>query len=133
MPGAVATHSDAVHVIYLDTCEFEQEDWADIATELQFCFTDRWKSLRIVDNKWSGREIRVILENDLASIGIAEYCGITAISIYPDVASDDTPEEFGEHWCNQVSDKMQAIADSIWPGLTLNRTSAWTSEVRKIA
>lgn len=131
MPGAVATHSDAVHVIYLDTCDFDEDgdDWSDLVEFIRTEFPKHWFSLRDMD-KWVDCDIRRLLGNDLASIGIAEYFGMAAISIWPEVANYTVSEDLAQHWCEQVCGKMQKLMDKTYPGLTLNRTSAYTSEVR---
>ena len=61
-------------------CEMQgRDDLDDLKDSIIEQSKARWPSFATVGNKWLGNEDRVLLENDLAYIGISEYCGLTAI------------------------------------------------------
>lgn len=60
--------------------EFQAEDDYDFLKEsIIESAQEQWPSFVVVNDKWLGREDRVLLENDLAYIGVSEYCGLTAV------------------------------------------------------
>jgi len=61
-------------------CEMQgQDDYEYLKDSILEQAQARWPSFNAVENKWLGNEDKVLLENDLAYIGISEYCGLTAV------------------------------------------------------
>jgi hypothetical protein len=59
-----------------DLAEFEWDDFVfDIKEQIQ----GTWSSFEEVENKWLGREDKVLLENTFAYVGVSNYCGLAAI------------------------------------------------------
>ncbi len=70
---------------------------------------DMWGSFVLCD-KWIDCEDHVLLQNDLAYIGISEYCGMVSIWLVPRTDDyygyDDKHVNFCVPWCNQIADKF---------------------------
>jgi len=76
--------------------EFQsQYNWKDFMMNLTSSICYKLKSYDEVE-EWDGREIRIFLKNELAEIGISEYCGLYSLSIR---ARDD------EFYCYDDKDK----------------------------
>jgi len=105
--------SGAVAVAYIETSEFvgyglDDPDLAsifwdeavqDVLTRLQ----ERWPSFWEVD-EWDGRETCVVAKNCHAIVGVAEYNGMTSVSIA--VRGDAEFPELAERWIASVETKF---------------------------
>lgn len=95
----------------LVTREPDEEDyrWAfeSVVEDLQEYAPTLWPSLRKCD-KWLDNEDHALLENDLAYMGISEYCGLVAIWIVPrtDDHGYESTANLCETWCNKIETKF---------------------------
>jgi hypothetical protein len=89
--------------------EFQaSQDWDDFKENLISLLTNRLSSLSApYKPRWEDREVEIILENNLAEIGLSDYCGCTSVSIRP-IDSDGYDDFSGlaSHWISQI-----------WPGV----------------
>jgi len=86
--------SNADLVLYFDGSFLENEfDWEDFKSNLIYKIKKKLKSYNECD-KWDGNETRIFLENELAEIGLSEYCGLCSLSVR--VRDDDYDEYFKE-------------------------------------
>jgi len=83
MSRSVSYLNYAETVIFF-TAEWIKEDfdYDDFEDNLKWAIKRKLKSY-IDTDKYSEREIKVILENDLCNIGLSEYCGAWSLSIAP--------------------------------------------------
>ncbi len=83
--------------------------WAfeSLVEDLQEYAPTLWPSLRKCD-EWLGREDHALLENDLAYMGISEYCGLVAVWIVPrtDRYGYESTANLCEAWCAQIEAKF---------------------------
>ena len=80
--------NDSIYETYFDvTYMTEDWEWDDFKEYLQERLQRMFPSLERVENKWDGREVRIILENSFCEIGISKYCSLASLSIrvHPDV------------------------------------------------
>ncbi len=93
--------------------EFEWQ-WAfeSIMEDLTEYAPTLWPSLNKCD-VWVGDEDHAVLENDLAYIGISEYCGLVAVWVLPKTGEyensgwgDDPRINLCDRWCTQITDKF---------------------------
>ena len=93
MGRSVSYLSNAETIIYF-TIELNENDekgeydeflseinWDDFKTNLECEIRAKLKSYYRVENKWDGRETKIILENSLCEIGLSEYCGLFSLSV----------------------------------------------------
>lgn len=81
MSRSVMTHPDAVATAFIDGSHIEDSDEFDwFVEDLQHSITSRWKSMDAED-RWVGRELRVIAENRMAYVTVSEYCGLVAVCL----------------------------------------------------
>jgi hypothetical protein len=118
-------------VNYLDNAEivlyfpFESDDeflsqmeWDDTISNLQYEIKAKLPSYYIVKDKWGNKETRIILENNLCSIGISEYCGLVSLSVAPkDNQYNVWHEQFALRHARQIEKTLQKCLDN----LSLNR------------
>lgn len=70
-------------VAYLSAHELQDElDWEMFVEDIKEQIKSFAPSFTECDS-WDGNETHIILENELAEIGIAEYCGLVSVSIRP--------------------------------------------------
>ena len=99
--------SNASRIYYVPfECEEGEEDfaWDDFEDNLTYGLKTKFKSLDKC-KKWDGRETRIFLENNLAEVGISEYCGLVSISIRP----KDGVESLGENWIDKISTNFEQV------------------------
>ncbi len=117
MGRSVSTPSGCTAICYQDASDVEDEiDFQMFVESLQERAKEKWQSFEEAD-RWLGREDHVILENELAMIGVSEYCGLVAIwlkSKHEDLDGSYYAEEasrapLAEKWAELISgnfDKM---------------------------
>lgn len=103
------------HIEVSDDYDAEQgqEAFDSMLEDLQEYAPTLWPSLRTCD-KWLDREDHAVLENDLAYIGISEYCGIVALWIVPKTdeyensgyAESASKAQLCDHWVDQIKNKF---------------------------
>lgn len=100
MGRSVSYLSNYTQITYIagDTDSYEDMDgmWFDdllgnITSGLMAKFPSLYKAKR-----WEDNETKIILENELAEIAIAEYCGLVSLSARPKI------EGLGDQWLSQV-------------------------------
>lgn len=78
----------AVHFAHDIEDDFDGFEFSDMMEYIAGQISSKYKSFDdvIQEEKWVGREGRIILENQLIQVAITEYCGIAAVSfiINPD-------------------------------------------------
>jgi hypothetical protein len=70
------------NVICFDTTTFDADNWEELLVCLKTAISEHYPSFIKQENKWTGRENRIILENSFVSISISEYCGCGAVSVF---------------------------------------------------
>lgn len=88
-----------------------QWDWDDFEMNLKCIIMNKLKSYYESD-EWDGRETKIFLKNQLAEIGISEYCSLYSLSIR---ARDDEfygyrdgyKENLGKHHCQQIRKTLE--------------------------
>lgn len=105
--------SYAQHVAYFELPGHVQDtwDWEELIEDIQQLIQQRMPSMVPEDKLWDGRETRVLATNRIARIGISEYCGLCSLSV--GVRPDVDLVELGEHWSDQVSHHIDAIAEAV--------------------
>ena len=92
------------NVVYFDAVNFQEDyEWGNLIDQLQddlvtqypsMCRTDRFAAFY--------DESRIIVENNLVSMSISEYCGCGAVSVFVCQELDyRIPEALAEHWLDQ--------------------------------
>ena len=118
MGRSVSYLNNSVFVLYFPfECE-EGDDfaWDDMIDSLQCAIKRRLPSYYPTD-KWGGREERIILENSLLSIAVAEYCGLVSLSVAPRNNDYDAwHESFALRHANQIKGTLEKILNDL--GLT---------------
>lgn len=121
MGRSVNYHSDAYKILYThlemsDTHEDEEgnevkSDYDDYQFEWE-CFEDNIiyglqevaPSLEPPYKKiWHDHEVRMILENNLCSVWLSEYCGLVSLSF----VAQDYKVPLAEHWLDQMFPKFE--------------------------
>jgi len=87
-------------------------EWEDFKSDIVSIIKEKYKSFSECD-EWEGNETKIILENNLAIVGISEYCGLTSISIAPKefryYEKDNTA--LAIKWINSISDNLEKLLD----------------------
>jgi hypothetical protein len=113
MGRSVSRPSNATAVAYRS---FEAEDEFDAEFEFEYLIDwvretakEAWPSMVECD-EWVGREDHAILSNDLAYIGLSEYCGLVSIWL---VDREDRYDGYDQGeanlckpWCAQIERKF---------------------------
>ena len=144
MGRSVATLSRADLVLYFDgeflsgldedgeyNAGIATLNWEDFYSELKYAIKKRFKSYDDCE-KWEHNEVSIFLENELAEIGISEYCGCCSLSIR---AKDDefySNEQFKEgiakHHVDQIEKGLvQCLKDA--GVIVLNRLGTMSNGV----
>ena len=106
-------------------------NWNDFECNLESSICKKLKSYNVV-KEWDNNETKIFLKNELAEIGISEYCGLYSLSIRVKDNSDygwgmyEYQENLGKHHCQQVRNNLEkCLADS---GATiLNRLGTFSN------
>jgi len=142
MGRSVNCLSNAEYVIYFsaDWINLDEEgeydeyqsmhNWEDFMINLNFSICNKLKSYYEVE-KWDNNETKIFLKNELAEIGISEYCGLYSLSIRARddefyYNADNIKEGIAKHHCQQVRKTLEkALTDS---GATiLNRLGTFSN------
>jgi hypothetical protein len=126
MGRSVSYLNNAVIVLYFpfegnesnDAGEYDeflsQMNWDDMIDSLQCAIKRKLPSYYETD-KWGNRETRIILENNLCSIGISEYCGLCSLSVAPknNICDESWGEEFALHHAGQIEKTLRKVLDDL--------------------
>ena len=98
---------------YINTEDIQDSwEWEDFQSDIVSTIKEKYKSFSECD-EWEGNETKIILENNLAIVGISEYCGLTSISIAPKefryYEKDNTA--LAIKWINSISDNLEKLLD----------------------
>lgn len=111
MGRSVSYATGSVIKAYIDVSYIECEfDWMDFVGDIRSRVKSMWKSFDNC-NEWLDREDQAILENNLAYIGVSEYCGLACLWLVP----KDTHDQYGncqgtqlsEPWCLRIAEKFE--------------------------
>jgi hypothetical protein len=95
---------------YSDDVEMDNMNWDDMVENLKCEIKAKLPSYYEVKDKWGNRETRIILENNLCSIGISEYCGLVSLSVAPRENDYDTwHESFAIRHTNQIESTLEKV------------------------
>ena len=99
---------------YNEAGEFDEDlsqmEWDDTVRNLQCEIRARLPSYYDVKDKWGNRETRIILENNLCSIGISEYCGLVSLSVAPKNNEYDAwHESFALRHARQIEGTLEKV------------------------
>jgi hypothetical protein len=128
MGRGVATLSDYSELIYLtyegnlsyDDDE-AQDDWDDFVSNIVAIIQGRLPSMEgPYRNKWDGDEVKIILENSLAEVGISEYCGVVSLAIRPHYDVEDSKRGLQEKWIASVWPGIEKALGESFPSSVLN-------------
>jgi len=113
---------------YNDEFDYDLFDmeWEDFIIDIVDRAKSKWKSFNDVSsqNKWAGREDRVLLENTFAQIGVSQYCG--CINIWLRSRKDEYDSYYTdeariinlcESWCIRIHENfMKEFAEYVKVG-----------------
>lgn len=119
MGRSVSVPHNAVATAFIHLDLEDEFAWEDFTDDLWHTLRSKYKSLR-PDDRWVGREEKVLLSNDHADVVLAEYCGLVSVSLVPkDFPYDDTAHlrTLSEAWCSQVADGFLDLINSTFGGL----------------
>jgi hypothetical protein len=105
--------NNAEYINYIDTLSIQDScEWEDFKCNIASIIKNRYKSFSECD-EWEGNETKVILENNLAIVGISEYCGLTSISIAPKefIYYEKDNTALAIKWINSISDNLEKLLD----------------------
>jgi hypothetical protein len=95
---------------YSDEPEMDNMNWDDMEQNLKCEIKAKLPSYYDVKDKWGNRETKIILENNLCSIGISEYCGLVSLSVAPrNNEYDAWHESFALRHANQIKGTLERM------------------------
>ena len=101
-----ATGSLAIAYRTIETNEWDSFEYENLVDWIRETARNHWSSFQDCE-EWLGREDRAILENELAYIGISEYCGLVSIWLVDRTdrydGYDDPIANLCEPWCEQIA------------------------------
>ena len=107
MSRSVSTPSNAGTIVYTQFDGEESWEWDDLIEEFKSQAMQSFPSLSECD-EWLGREDHAILENQLAYIGISEYCGCVAIwAVAKEFEWFEPESNFRYRWVESSESKLQ--------------------------
>lgn len=110
MGRSVDYDSDAIAIAYVDGSDIEDSfEFKEYIEGVQEYIEELWPSFSAED-RWVGRELRMIAENSMAYVAVAEYGGLISLSLVPKT----------EHYLNSYYSDEVALA---------NLTEAWTKRI----
>jgi spermidine/putrescine-binding protein len=85
--------------------------WQDMLDSIKEEARKRWPSFTPC-NVWLDREDKAILENDLAYIGVSEYCGLLCVWLVPKQFNQGYDNEAGKEnlaqaWCERIKPNFE--------------------------
>ena len=80
-----------------------QLNWDDFYSNLKYEIKKRFRSYNDCD-KWDNNETNIFLENELAEIGLSEYCGLCSLSVRAkeNEYNDYNKEGIAKHHVSQI-------------------------------
>lgn len=104
MGRSVSVPADAHLVCYKDVSYIDDQwEWEDLIEDIIAQCIDNWPSLE-TDHKWIGNENHCLVSNNLCTIGISEYCGLSSIWVVPDPSSN-----LATAWIDRISNKFESL------------------------
>jgi len=91
------TNASLIAYRYIDN----ETEWDFLEDDIVDFLMEKFPSL-IKCQRWDGREVKIILENQFTEIGISEYNGIVSISIRPTTS-------LGENWINKIKETFLKV------------------------
>jgi len=94
--------------------DIAQINWDDFYYNLKTEIKRKLKSY--VDcEKWDGNEVSIFLENELAEIGISEYCGSYSLSVRAKEPEyrDDNRLNFAKYHASQIEKSLAKILNDL--------------------
>ena len=128
--------NNAEYVIYFTADWIDEEEelssmnWEDFMSNLTSEIFHKLKSYYEVE-ELDGRETKIFLKNELAEIGISEYCGLYSLSIRAKeclgyYSYEKNIDGLSKHHCQQVRKTLEkALKDS--GGKLLNRLGTFSN------
>ena len=103
---------------YNEASEFDEDlsqmEWDDTVRNLQCEIRAKLPSYYDVKDKWGNRETRIILENNLCSIGISEYCGLVSLSVAPrDSDNLDSFATFRDNFAVRHANQIESTLEKV--------------------
>jgi hypothetical protein len=83
-----------------------QMEWPDIVDDFRRAVLEHYPSARAED-RWLGREDRVVAMNDYAWFGLSEYCGSIAYWVVLQDRIDSAMEGLARRWFEQIGPKFE--------------------------
>lgn len=119
MGRSVAVPINVTQVVYMDIRDYDDDHNYDMfIDDLRSILKKRFKSFQDA-RRWDGREGLAILENDLASVVLCEYCGVASVSLVPEENS------LAENWARQAKFKETLI--KYFPDYVLRRVATFSN------
>ena len=121
MGRGVSVPYDAEVVTYIDVSDIEDDfQWEDMLQEIIFILKDKMPSLYESD-QWLGNEDKVLLENDLALIGVSSYSGVMSLWIVP----NNQYEQLAYAWISKVAHHVKELGNLTKQGTMSNGVSVY--------
>ena len=114
MGRSVMVPGDAAFTVYTHfecgSDDYGPDEWDDFVTGVvDNC--QRLMPSMTDEDRWVGRESRVIAENDHGCVVICEYCGLVSISLVP------KPTARGRAWVERVGPRWKKRMDKWYSGM----------------
>jgi hypothetical protein len=106
MGRSVSVPASAVAVAYQEFDGQDEMDWDLFIDDIKDSALWAFPKMSYCDH-WAGREDHAILENQLAYLGVSEYCGLVAVWLVPKL--DGYSDSLAVHWCNQQAPRLQKL------------------------
>lgn len=79
-------------------------------------------------NRWNGREVKIILENKHAEIGVAQYCDLISVSLATrDSYDNDNMEALAKQWIAQVEANFHKKLEKSYSHSALNKVGTFSN------
>lgn len=112
MGRSVMTYGDNNVYLNLETYHMECHDWQYFYENLLDVIQEKYPSMdSIIDeNKWYGREGRIIAQNNHSQIIVCSYFNMVSVNIcVQDDAGDYNLENIAQRWCDSVTDNIAKL------------------------
>lgn len=123
MGRSVSYATGAKQVVYADADGIEDSD--DFSWHLESMQEEgerRFPSMSKCD-KWLGREDHAVLENNLAYIGVSEYCGLVSVWVVPKTDCYGNDNGLAINWASRIN--LGPLAECF--GTRLNRLGTFSN------
>lgn len=88
------------------TIQMDGYDWDAFCDDLTYRARSLFASLS-PDDRWIGREDRVLASNGFAHFGVSEYCGSVAVWLVPREDVGGSGEVLARNWINGVARRFE--------------------------